>query len=72
MTAEHLQPGTLVVLESTTYPGTTEELVRPALERSGLAAGEDFLLAYSPERIDPGNTEYAFRKMPRDRRRQHA
>jgi nucleotide sugar dehydrogenase len=63
--AEHLQPGTVVVLESTTYPGTTEERVGPALERSGLRAGKDFLLAYSPERIDPGNDGYAFREVPR-------
>ena len=49
-----LRPGTLVILESTTYPGTTEEVLRPILERSGLAAGRDFALAYSPERIDPG------------------
>ena len=52
--AEVLRPGQLVVLESTTYPGTTEELVLPILERSGLTAGADFFLAYSPERIDPG------------------
>jgi nucleotide sugar dehydrogenase len=64
-TAEHLAPGSLVVLESTTYPGTTEERVLPALERSGLGAGRDFLLAYSPERIDPGNIEYSFREVPR-------
>jgi UDP-N-acetyl-D-glucosamine dehydrogenase len=63
--AEHLAPGSLVVLESTTYPGTTEERVLPALERSGLGAGRDFLLAYSPERIDPGNIEYSFREVPR-------
>jgi nucleotide sugar dehydrogenase len=63
--AEHLAPGSLVVLESTTYPGTTEERVLPALERSGLRAGRDFLLAYSPERIDPGNTEFSFREVPR-------
>jgi UDP-N-acetyl-D-glucosamine dehydrogenase len=63
--AERLAPGALVVLESTTYPGTTDERMRPALERSGLAAGKDFLLAYSPERIDPGNTEFAFRDVPR-------
>jgi nucleotide sugar dehydrogenase len=50
-----LRPGQLVVLESTTYPGTTEDLVRPILEESGLAAGRDFALAYSPERIDPGS-----------------
>ena len=53
--AEILRPGQLVVLESTTYPGTTEEVVRPVLEGSGLKAGRDFALAYSPERIDPGS-----------------
>ncbi len=52
--AKHLRPGTLVVLESTTYPGTTEEELRPILETSGLVAGVDFALAYAPERIDPG------------------
>jgi UDP-N-acetyl-D-glucosamine dehydrogenase len=56
--ATGLTPGRLVILESTTYPGTTEQLVRPLLETSGLVAGRDFLLAYSPERIDPGNEEY--------------
>ena len=63
--ATRLAPGSLVVLESTTYPGTTEQLVRPLLETSGLVAGRDFLLAYSPERIDPGNGEFAFREVPR-------
>jgi UDP-N-acetyl-D-glucosamine dehydrogenase len=63
--AQHLMPGSLVVLESTTYPGTTEERVLPALERNGLVASRDFLLAYSPERIDPGNTEFSFREVPR-------
>jgi UDP-N-acetyl-D-glucosamine dehydrogenase len=63
--AQHLRPATLVVLESTTYPGTTEELVRPLLETSGMVAGKDFLLAYSPERIDPGNDEFGFREIPR-------
>jgi len=63
--AKHMTAGSLVVLESTTYPGTTEELVRPALERSGLTMGRDFLLAYSPERIDPGNEEFDFRRIPR-------
>ncbi|MGH9278156.1 MAG: nucleotide sugar dehydrogenase [Acidimicrobiales bacterium] len=53
--AEVIRPGQLVVLESTTYPGTTEELVQPILESRGLVAGFDFALAYSPERIDPGN-----------------
>jgi UDP-N-acetyl-D-glucosamine dehydrogenase len=63
--AQHLAPGRLVVLESTTYPGTTEEVVRPLLEASGLKAGRDFLLAYSPERIDPGNPEYGLRNTPK-------
>src|SRR5919197_1225084 len=52
--AELLQPGQLVVLESTTYPGTTRERMAPALEESGLIAGQDFHVAFSPERIDPG------------------
>jgi UDP-N-acetyl-D-glucosamine dehydrogenase len=63
--AARLAPGTLVVLESSTYPGTTEQLVKPLLETSGLTAGRDFLLAYSPERIDPGNTQFLFRDVPR-------
>jgi UDP-N-acetyl-D-glucosamine dehydrogenase len=63
--ARGLAPGTLVVLESTTYPGTTEERVRPILEASGLRDGEDFYLAYSPERIDPGNPDYDMRNTPR-------
>jgi UDP-N-acetyl-D-glucosamine dehydrogenase len=63
--AQHLQPGRLVILESTTYPGTTEERARPLLEASGLAAGKDFLLAYSPERIDPGNVEFGLRNTPK-------
>jgi UDP-N-acetyl-D-glucosamine dehydrogenase len=63
--ADHLRPGGLVVLESTTYPGTTEELVMPILERSGLQGGRDFLLAYSPERIDPGNDEFELRNTPK-------
>jgi UDP-N-acetyl-D-glucosamine dehydrogenase len=54
-----------VVLESTTYPGTTDELVMPILETSGLRAGADFLLAYSPERIDPGNEEFRFENTPK-------
>ena len=62
----HLQPGSLVVLESTTYPGTTEDTVRPLLEEgSGLTAGVDFNLAYSPERIDPGNREWGLRNTPK-------
>jgi UDP-N-acetyl-D-glucosamine dehydrogenase len=63
--ADRLVPGTLVVLESTTYPGTTDERVKPILEGSGLSVGRDFLLAYSPERIDPGNAEFGFRDVPR-------
>ncbi len=60
-----LRPGALVVLESTTYPGTTEELVRPILEESGLRAGTDFFLGYSPERIDPGNDRWTFENTPK-------
>jgi len=63
--AECLEPGKLVILESTTYPGTTDQLVRPLLETSGLEAGRQFLLAYSPERIDPGNAEFGFRNTPK-------
>jgi UDP-N-acetyl-D-glucosamine dehydrogenase len=63
--AEHLTGGRLVVLESTTYPGTTNELVAPLLEASGQRVGRDFLLAYSPERIDPGNQEFHFANTPR-------
>ena len=64
--AKTLTPGSLVVLESTTYPGTTEELVRPILEEgSGLVAGRDFLLGYSPERIDPGNRQNTLRSTPK-------
>ncbi|GAA3760193.1 nucleotide sugar dehydrogenase [Spinactinospora alkalitolerans] len=63
--AAHLRPGTLVVLESTTYPGTTEEIVRPILEESGLVAGADFHLAFSPERIDPGNPSFGVANTPK-------
>ncbi len=56
--ARHLRRGQLVVLESTTYPGTTEEVVRPMLERDGLVAGRDFFLAFSPERVDPANPQW--------------
>ncbi|HEY3282875.1 MAG TPA: nucleotide sugar dehydrogenase [Armatimonadota bacterium] len=56
--AQHLRPGQLVVLESTTYPGTTEEVLLPRLEQSGLKVGVDFFLAFSPERVDPGNKHY--------------
>jgi len=65
-TAEHLTAGTLVVLESTTYPGTTDDTVRPILEEAGgLVAGRDFSLAYSPERIDPGNPTWTLRNTPK-------
>jgi UDP-N-acetyl-D-glucosamine dehydrogenase len=60
-----LQPEQLVVLESTTYPGTTRERLRPLLEESGMAAGRDFYLAFSPERIDPGRTDYTIRTTPK-------
>lgn len=63
--AKVLKPGCLFILESTTYPGTTEELLKPLLEAGGLVAGEDFLLAYSPERIDPGNPDYDFEDIPK-------
>jgi nucleotide sugar dehydrogenase len=63
--APFVREGALVVLESTTYPGTTEQVVRPLLEASGRIAGSDFLLAYSPERVDPGNTKYGLRETPR-------
>jgi len=63
--AEVLQADQLVVLESTTYPGTTRERVAPLLEESGLAAGRDFHLAYSPERVDPGRTDYTLRNTPK-------
>ncbi len=61
----HLQPGQLVILESTTYPGTTDEIVLPELEATGLRVGVDFFLAYSPERIDPGNHVYKTHNTPR-------
>jgi UDP-N-acetyl-D-glucosamine dehydrogenase len=62
---KYLQPGMLVVLESTTYPGTTDELVQPLLETSGLKAGVDFFLAFSPERVDPGNVNFNTRNVPK-------
>ena len=64
--AEHLSPNTMVVLESTTYPGTTEELIRPLLEKgSGLTCGKDFYLGFSPERVDPGNLIYKTKNTPK-------
>ena len=62
---ERIRPGQLIVLESTTYPGTTRDELRPTLERSGLVAGEDFFLAYSPEREDPGNPDHSAGKIPK-------
>jgi UDP-N-acetyl-D-glucosamine dehydrogenase len=61
----HLHPGQLVILESTTYPGTTDDVLRPILEESGLRAGEDFFLAYSPEREDPGNPDWPIQRIPK-------
>jgi UDP-N-acetyl-D-glucosamine dehydrogenase len=63
--APNLKRGRLVILESTTYPGTTKEKLRPVLEQNGLKAGDDFYLAYSPEREDPGNPVYSTRKIPK-------
>ncbi len=63
--AAHVRPGMLVILESTTYPGTTEEVVQPLLERGGLKAGVDFFLAFSPERVDPGNPTFNTRNVPK-------
>ena len=60
-----MHPGMLVVLQSTTYPGTTREIVQPTLEESGLRAGEDFWLAFSPERVDPGNPHWGLRNTPK-------
>jgi nucleotide sugar dehydrogenase len=65
LVADHVGLGTLVVLESTTYPGTTDELLRPRLEERGLVVGRDVFLAFSPERIDPGNATYGFRNTPK-------
>jgi UDP-N-acetyl-D-glucosamine dehydrogenase len=63
--AQHLRVGQLVILESTTYPGTTSEIVKPLLEASGLTSGVDFFLAYSPEREDPGNLNFETSSIPR-------
>lgn len=64
--AKHMTKGTMVVLESTTYPGTTEELIKPLLEEgSGLKCGEDFYLGFSPERVDPGNKEFKTKNTPK-------
>ncbi len=61
----HIRPGQLIILESTTYPGTTREVVLPILEESGLKVGHDFFLAYSPERVDPANPTYTTRNIPK-------
>ena len=63
--AKHLRRGQLVILESTTYPGTVEEIVQPKLEAEGLVAGRDFYLAFSPERVDPGNTQWMTANIPK-------
>ena len=63
--AKYMTKGTMVVLESTTYPGTTEELLKPILETSGLKCGEDFYLGFSPERVDPGNKQFKTKNPPK-------
>lgn len=63
--AKYLHRGMLIVLESTTYPGTTEEVLKPILEKSGLKCGIDFFLAFSPERVDPGNKEFKTKNTPK-------
>jgi UDP-N-acetyl-D-glucosamine dehydrogenase len=63
--AKHFHPGTLVILESTTYPGTTDEVVLPMLAKSGLEVGKDFFLCFSPERVDPGNPKFQTNNIPK-------
>lgn len=63
--AEFLHPGMLIILESTTYPGTTDELMLPMLEKSGLKVGKDFFLCFSPERVDPGNPNFQTKNIPK-------
>ncbi|MDI6717044.1 MAG: nucleotide sugar dehydrogenase [Actinomycetota bacterium] len=63
--AKYLKCGQLIILESTTYPGTTEEVILPILEESGLTVGKDFYLAFSPERVDPGNKTYGIKNTPK-------
>lgn len=65
MISKNMRPGQLIILESTTYPGTTREVMKPILERSGLRAGKDFYLAFSPEREDPGNQNYTTTTIPK-------
>ena len=63
--AEQLSPGQLVILQSTTYPGTTEQVIRPILERAGAVVGQDFFLGYAPERVDPGNRQWDVHTTPK-------
>lgn len=63
--SQYLHPGLLVILESTTYPGTTEEVILPMLEKKGMKVGKDFFLAFSPERVDPGNPHFRTRNIPK-------
>jgi UDP-N-acetyl-D-glucosamine dehydrogenase len=63
--AKYVHPGLLVILESTTYPGTTDELLLPTLAQSGMKVGEDFFLCFSPERVDPGNPKYQTKNIPK-------
>jgi UDP-N-acetyl-D-glucosamine dehydrogenase len=63
--SEHSRPGMLLILESTTYPGTTDELMLPMFEKVGLKVGEDFFLCFSPERVDPGNPKYQTKNIPK-------
>ncbi len=63
--AKYLHPGMLIILESTTYPGTTDELMLPMFEKSGLKVGEDFFLCFSPERVDPGNARFQTKNIPK-------
>lgn len=63
--SRYLKRGQIIILESTTYPGTTEEIILPMLEKTGLKAGKDFFLAFSPERIDPGNTQFTTKNIPK-------
>ena len=63
--AQYIHPGMLIILESTTYPGTTDEFVLPMLQKSGLKVGEDFFLCFSPERVDPGNPQYQTVNIPK-------
>ncbi|MCU1291468.1 MAG: UDP-glucose 6-dehydrogenase, partial [Bryobacterales bacterium] len=63
--AAHIHPGLLVMLESTTYPGTTDELILPKLQETGLKVGEDFFVCFSPERVDPGNSRFQTANIPK-------